>query len=161
MLISKLATKDIEAGEPIGDIRVRLSALTGVEVGGETVVRMIDEFPVLMVAALRADGVTTVRDARELRVKETDRIAVMASELRKLGAEIEERDDGFVIAGPQRLTGATVDGHDDHRVAMSLAVAGLIADGETVVTDAGCIGDSFPGFAETLVECGASIEFAS
>ena len=152
-----LSNRAEQAGEPIGDIRVRKSLLRGVEVGGETVVRMIDEFPILMVAALQAEGETIVRNARELRVKETDRIAVMAQELRKLGAEIEEREDGFRIVGPQKLTGATLDGHDDHRIAMSLTVAGLIADEGTVVGDAACAGDSFPGFAETLVDCGAML----
>lgn len=145
----------LEAGEPIGDIRVQYSELRGTEIGGEVVVRMIDEFPVLMVAALRAEGKTLVRDARELRVKETDRIAVMAGELRKLGAEIEEREDGFRIVGRQNLVGGTADGHDDHRVAMSLAIAGLIAEEMTVVTDAQCASDSFPGFMETLQRLGA------
>lgn len=143
-----------EAGEPIGDIVVRYAGLRGAAIGGEVVVRMIDEFPVLMVAALSAEGETLVRDARELRVKETDRIAVMAAELRKLGAVIEEREDGFRIVGPQQLVGATVDGHDDHRVAMSLTIAGLLADEMTVVTDAKCASDSFPGFAQTLQTLG-------
>lgn len=146
-----------EAGEPVGDIRVQHSALTGAEVGGETVVRMIDEFPALMVAALCAEGRTVVREAGELRVKETDRLAVMTSELTKMGAAITETEDGFIIDGPQPLTGATVDGHDDHRIAMSLTVAGLVADGETVVEDARCAGDSFPGFAALLVSLGANL----
>ena len=146
-----------QAGEPIGDIRVRTSQLRGIEIGGETVVRMIDEFPILMVAALRAEGETLVRDAKELRVKETDRIAVMAAELRKMGAEIEEREDGFRIVGPQSLTGAVVDGHDDHRIAMSLTIAGIISAEGTVVTDAACAGDSFPGFADALINCGARL----
>ena len=148
---------DEQAGEPIGDIRVRTSQLNGIEIGGETVVRMIDEFPILMVAALRAEGETVVRDAKELRVKETDRIAVMARELRKMGAAIEEREDGFRINGPQTLTGAQVDGHDDHRIAMSLTVAGMIAAEGAVVTDAACAGDSFPGFAQTLIGLGAKL----
>lgn len=139
-----------EAGEPVGAIRTKYAPLKGVEVGGETVVRMIDEFPVFMIAALCTEGETVVRDAQELRVKETDRIAVMAGELRKLGAEITETEDGFRITGPQRLTGATVDSHDDHRIAMSMAVAGLIASGETTILDAGCAADSFPGFAATV-----------
>ena len=149
-----ISNRDEQAGEPIGDIRARTSQLKGVDIGGETVVRMIDEFPILMVAALRAEGETVVRDAKELRVKETDRIAVMARELRALGAEIEEREDGFRIKGPQALNGAIVDGHDDHRIAMSLTVAGLLAAEGTLVTDAACAGDSFPGFAETLMSCG-------
>ncbi len=144
-----------QAGEPVGDIQVKSSALRGVDIGGETVVRMIDEFPILMVAATQAEGETIVRDARELRVKETDRIAVMAAELRKLGAVIEEREDGFRIVGPQRLSGGQVDGHDDHRIAMSLTIAGLVAAEGAIVTDAACAADSFPGFAETLAGCGA------
>jgi 3-phosphoshikimate 1-carboxyvinyltransferase len=147
----------MEAGEPVGTVRIRHSTLRATEVGGDTVVRMIDEFPVFMVAALCAEGETVVRDAQELRVKETDRIAVMADELRKFGAEITETDDGFRIKGVQHLKGAIVDGHDDHRVAMSMAIAGLIAEGQTVVTDAKCAGDSFPGFAETLLKLGGQL----
>lgn len=143
-----------EAGESIGDIRVQYSDLQGISIGGDVVVRMIDEFPVLMVAALYSEGETIVRDAKELRVKETDRIAVMAKELRKLGANIEEYEDGFRIIGKQGLMGTTVDGHDDHRIAMSLTIAGLLADEMTVVTDAKCASDSFPGFAETLESLG-------
>lgn len=147
----------LEAGEPVGDIRVKTSELHGIEIGGEVVVRMIDEFPVLMVAALHSAGETLVRDAKELRVKETDRIAVMAKELRKMNVEIEEHEDGFKIKGQHTLTAATVDGHDDHRIAMSLTIAGLMAEGDTLVTDAACAGDSFPGFAETLIDAGANL----
>ncbi len=146
-----------EAGEPAGDVRVRHSELHGTTVSGETVVRMIDEFPVLMVAALRANGRTTVTDAHELRVKETDRLAVMTAELEKLGADITETSDGFVIDGPQVLHGGTVEGHDDHRIAMSLTVAGLVADDVTMVHDAACTADSFPGFAEVLQTLGADV----
>lgn len=148
----------LEAGEPIGDAHVRHSVLRGIEVGGELVVRMIDEFPAFMLAALMAEGETVVRDARELRVKETDRIAVMATELRQLGAVIEEREDGFRVVGPQRLHGAHVEGHDDHRVAMSLAIAGMVAEGETIVHDARCARDSFPGFTATVGGLGGRIE---
>ncbi len=148
----------VQGGEPVGEIRVRHSALKGVEVGGEVVVRMIDEFPVFMIAALAAEGETVVRDAQELRVKETDRIAVMKAELEKLGAIVTETPDGFRIVGPQALKGARVDGHDDHRIAMSMAVAGLIASGETIVTDAKCTADSFPGFASTLAAVQADIQ---
>lgn len=147
----------LEAGEPIGAIHVKSSDLTALSLGGDLVVRMIDEFPILMVAALFANGETIVHDAQELRVKETDRIAVMAQELRNLGAQIQEYEDGFKIKGHQRLTGTTVDGHDDHRVAMSLAIAGLCADEMTVVTDARCTSDSFPNFPETLQKLGGRI----
>jgi 3-phosphoshikimate 1-carboxyvinyltransferase len=147
----------LEAGEPVGTIRIQTAELKGVQVGGEVVVRMIDEFPVFMIAALCAEGETIVRDAKELRVKETDRIAVMAGELRKMGAEIEEREDGFRIIGHQTLTGATVHGHDDHRIAMSMSVAGLVASGTTVVHEIRCAGDSFPGFPQTLAHLGANV----
>jgi 3-phosphoshikimate 1-carboxyvinyltransferase len=152
-----VSDKGLEAGEPAGELRIRHSTLKGVEVGGDTVVRMIDEFPVFMVAALCAEGRTVVRNAEELRVKETDRIKVMAAELKKLGAKITETEDGFIIDGPQKLMGAVVDGHDDHRVAMSMTVAGLIADEQTVVNDSKCAGDSFPGFAETLARLGGQL----
>jgi 3-phosphoshikimate 1-carboxyvinyltransferase len=147
----------LEAGEAVGTIRVRYSRLKGVQVGGKVVVEMIDEFPILMVAALCAEGETIVRDAQELRVKETDRIAVMAAELSILGAKISETPDGFIIKGTQTLRGAVVDGHDDHRIAMSLTVAGLVAEGQTTVLDARCAGDSFPGFSETLAGLGANL----
>ncbi len=133
-------------GEPVADLTVRATELRGVEVGGDTVVRMIDELPILAVAATQAQGETLVRDAAELRVKETDRIATTVAELRRLGAEIEARPDGFVVHGPTRLVGAAVHSHSDHRLAMALAVAGLVASGETVVHDVACIADSFPGF---------------
>lgn len=145
-------------GDPVGRIVVQSAALGKTAVSGDTVVRMIDEFPILMVAALRATGRTEVRDARELRVKETDRIAVMAAELRKMGAVIDAYDDGFAITGPQRLHGAVVDAHDDHRIGMSLAVAGLLAaDGVTVVRGDQCIADSFPGFARIVRALGAKM----
>ena len=146
-----------EAGEPAGTLTVRYSALRGVDIGGELVVRMIDEFPAFMVAAMCAAGRTMVRDAQELRLKETDRLAVMTTELCRLGAQIEEFEDGFAIEGPQALQGADVEGHDDHRIAMSLTLAGMLAQGTTVVHDAACIGDSFPGFAETLQQLGAML----
>jgi 3-phosphoshikimate 1-carboxyvinyltransferase len=145
-----LENERIERGEPEADVTVRTSELTGVEVGGDTVVRMIDEFPVLAVAATQAHGTTRVRDAAELRVKETDRIAVIVTELRKLGAHIDPLPDGFIIQGPTSLHGARVDSHGDHRLAMALAVAGLVAKGETIVENVECIDDSFPRFAELM-----------
>lgn len=147
----------LEGGEPVGTIRVRHSALKGAQVGGTKVVEMIDEFPILMVAATQAEGETIVSDAQELRVKETDRISVMATELRKFGAEITETPDGFVIKGPQKLHAATAEGHDDHRISMSLSVAALVADAQSTVIDARCAGDSFPGFATTMAALGMSI----
>ena len=143
-------------GEPIADITVKSSELRGITVAGDLVVRMIDEFPIFAVLASQAQGETIVREAEELRVKESDRIGSLASELRKLGVEIEERREGFIIAGPTRLRGAVVDSHGDHRLAMSLAVAGLIAEGETTVTRAEAYRESFPNFVELMRGLGAS-----
>jgi 3-phosphoshikimate 1-carboxyvinyltransferase len=143
-----------ESGEPVADLVVgagRAGAeLISTEIGGDEVPRMIDEFPIFAVAATQARGETTVRDAQELRVKESDRIATLAGELRKMGAQIEERADGFAIAGPTPLHGARVSAHNDHRLAMSLAVAGLIARGETIVEGWESVADSFPNFETVL-----------
>jgi 3-phosphoshikimate 1-carboxyvinyltransferase len=147
-----------QGGEPVADLMVRSSELRGVEVSGELVVRMIDEFPILAVAATQAQGETLVRDARELRVKETDRIASVAAELRAMGAPIQEQDDGFVVEGPVPLRGARVHSHGDHRLAMALVIAGLIAEGETVVEEADVFADSFPDFVSLMQELGAEIE---
>jgi 3-phosphoshikimate 1-carboxyvinyltransferase len=147
-----------QGGEPVADLMVRSSELRGVEVRGEVVVRMIDEFPILAVAATQARGETLVRDARELRVKETDRIASVVAELRALGAPIQEQDDGFVVEGPIPLRGARVHSHGDHRLAMALVIAGLVAEGETVVEEADVFADSFPDFVSLMQELGAEIE---
>ena len=150
------AAVDVESqressGEPIADLVARGDrALRGAAIGGDLVPRAIDEFPILAVAATQAAGETVVRDAAELRAKESDRIATLAAELRRLGAEVEERPDGFAILGPTRLRGARVSAHGDHRLAMSLAVAGLIAEGETRIAGWECVADSYPGFAEAL-----------
>jgi len=138
------------SGEPAADLVVQARELRGIEVRGDQVPRMIDEFPILAVVASQAEGTTVVSDAAELRVKETDRIANVAIELRKLGARIEERPDCFVVEGPTRLVGTQVNSHGDHRLAMSLVIAGLVAEGETTIEGAECIADSFPGFEETL-----------
>jgi 3-phosphoshikimate 1-carboxyvinyltransferase len=151
-----LENRRLQGNEPVADLRVSAGQLRGVEVSGETVVRMIDEFPVLAVAATQAHGTTVVRDAAELRVKETDRIATVVTELRKMGAQIEPRPDGFTVTGRSPLYGATVHSHGDHRLAMALAVAGLVAAGETVVQGADCIPDSFPGFETVLAELQAA-----
>jgi len=136
---------------------VRPGPLRAVEIGGELIPRLIDELPILAVVATQAAGVTVIRDAAELRVKETDRIEGIAAPLRRLGARVETRPDGMSIEGPSRLKGALVSGQEDHRLAMSLLVAGLIADGDTLVEGAGFIGDSYPGFVETLRSLGAEL----
>ena len=152
-----LHNERMASGEPVADLNVRASELRGIEVGGDTVVRMIDEFPVLAVLATQAQGQTIVRDAGELRVKETDRIATTVRELRRLGAEIEPQPDGFVVHGPTPLTGSAVHSHGDHRLAMALVVAGLIAARETLVQDVDCIADSFPGFGSTVARLGGQV----
>ncbi len=149
------------AGEPTGDLHVRPAELVGITVQGDQIVTMIDELPVFAVIATQARGDTIVRDAAELRVKETDRIATTVTELRKLGADIEERPDGFIVHGPTPLKGAHVSSHGDHRLAMALTVAGLIADGVTLIEDAACASDSFPGFEETLLRLGAKLDVTS
>lgn len=156
-----ITNQQVTGGELIADLMVDFAELTATDVGGPTVVRAIDEFPIWAVAAGQAAGTSTLRDASELRVKEVDRIAVLAGELRRLGAAIDEHDDGFTVHGPQQLRGAGVDGHDDHRLGMALAVAGLAAEGTTLVHDALCMADSFPGFVETMQQLGASMEWVA
>jgi 3-phosphoshikimate 1-carboxyvinyltransferase len=138
------------SGEPVADLLVRSSSLRGIEIGGELVPRAIDEFPIICVAAACAEGTTVLRDARELRVKETDRIAAMAANLSKAGVDVAETEDGMEITGGARLLGCTADSFGDHRIAMSMLIAGLVAKGETTVTDVGCISTSFPSFTDLL-----------
>jgi len=138
------------SGEPVADLLVRSSALKGIEIGGDVVPRAIDEFPVICVAAALAEGTTVIRDARELRVKETDRIAAMAANLRAAGATITETADGMIIEGTGRLNGVTVESFGDHRIAMSMLVAGLAASGAITVSDTECIATSFPTFTALL-----------
>jgi 3-phosphoshikimate 1-carboxyvinyltransferase len=146
-------------GELVGELAILHADLHAVEVGGDTVVRAIDEFPIFAVLATQAHGATVVRDAAELRVKESDRIASVATELRKMGAKVEERPDGMTITGPVKLRGAEVECHRDHRLAMALAVAGLVANGPTVVKGAQAINDSFPGFVEAMRKLGAQMRW--
>ncbi len=141
-------------GEPVGDIVVEHALLHGIEVSGSIVPRMIDELPVLALAAACAQGSTIVRDAAELRHKESDRIDTVSRELTALGAQIQPTEDGFIIEGVGQLQGATVQSYGDHRLAMTLAIAGLVAHGETTIHDAECIPDSFPGFSEILDRLG-------
>jgi 3-phosphoshikimate 1-carboxyvinyltransferase len=142
-------TREI-GGEPVADIVACSSSLKGIEIDPSWVPKTIDEFPILAVAAACAEGETVVRGAAELRVKESDRIATMAAELTRMGAEVEERPDGMVIRGGRPLAGAVCASHGDHRVAMALAVAGLVASGETRVTGSECIETSYPGFERSL-----------
>ncbi len=146
------------SGEPVGDLVVQASRLRATRVGGEQVVRMIDEFPIFAVAAACAEGVTAVTDASELRLKESDRIAGLCAELRRLGVNAEERPDGFAITGGALPGGAAVDPHGDHRLAMSLAVAGLAAQRPVTVGGAEIMDESFPEFVPVLRELGARLE---
>jgi len=144
--VIQLANERAEAGEPVADIRVVGGTLKGIDVGPEWTARTIDEYPVLAVAAALADGVTTFSAVKELRYKESDRIAAMTEGLRRLGVEVEEREDGMTIQGGSRLSSAKVRSFGDHRVAMALAIAGLSTDGGMEIDDADCVDISFPGF---------------
>ncbi len=136
--------------EPVASVRVTGGPLSGVEISPEEVPVLLDEIPVLAVAAAMATGTTTVRGAAELRHKESDRIASTVENLRAMGAKVEETPDGFVIEGTGRLTGAGINTRGDHRIAMAFAIAGLIADGDTTLDDVGCISISYPGFMEIV-----------
>jgi 3-phosphoshikimate 1-carboxyvinyltransferase len=144
----------VEGGERVGDVTVRSSRLRGTVLEGALIPRAIDEVPVLALAAAVADGDTIVRDAAELRVKETDRIATTSTELGRLGARIEPTADGMVIygGGLSPLRGARCDSHGDHRLAMTLAVAGLLAGGETVIDNAHAVDVSYPAFWHDLAQ---------
>jgi 3-phosphoshikimate 1-carboxyvinyltransferase len=137
-------------GEPVADIIVKSSKLKGISISGAIIPRLIDEIPILTVAASLAEGRTEIREAKELRVKETDRIKSMAAELNKMGAKVIELEDGLIIDGVKSLTGAEVNSYNDHRTAMSLAIAGLVAKGKTKINNTACINTSFPKFKETL-----------
>ena len=138
------------SGEPVADVLVRHSRLRAIDIHGDMVPRAIDEFPVISVAAALAEGTTTIREAQELRVKETDRIAAVVDELTKLGGQVEARSDGMVIKGVERLNGGRVSSRGDHRIAMSMAVAALSAAGDVTIEDTGCTETSFPGFWELI-----------
>lgn len=138
------------SGEPVADILVRSSRLKGYAIAGSVVPRAIDEFPAICVAAACAEGTTTIREARELRVKETDRISAMTANLRTLGVPVEECDDGMTINGVERLSGGSVESFGDHRIAMSLAVAALVSTDGITIADTGCVATSFPTFFPLL-----------
>ena len=140
----------VHGGEPIADLHVKSAPLRGISLNGDLIPAIIDEVPVLAVAATLASGRTEIRDAGELRVKETDRIDAMVKNLRSMGVEIEEFEDGFTITGTDRLKGAYVDSFDDHRIAMAMGIAGLCATEQTRIKNAECAAVSFPGFWELL-----------
>ena len=146
----ELVNRRIEGGEPVADILVRSGDLAGTEVGGDVIPRVIDELPVIAVAACFARGKTTIRDAGELRVKESDRISTTVAQLSRMGARIEELPDGMVIDGTGRLTGAECTSDGDHRIAMAMGIAGLLAGGTTVVDEAEAASISYPTFWDEI-----------
>lgn len=137
-------------GEPAADLLVRSSSLKGVIIGGEVVPRAIDEFPIIAVAAACAEGETIIRDAGELRVKESDRITAIATNLRAAGVSVEETPDGMIITGGTPLNGCSAESRGDHRIAMAMLIAGLAAGSDITVNDTECIATSFPTFFSLL-----------
>lgn len=140
--------------EPVCDLTVRASALHGTTIGGELIPRLIDELPVLAVAAAFAEGETRIRDAQELKVKESNRIAAMVAELSRAGADVEETEDGMIIRGGRPLHGARFETYHDHRIAMSMAVCALGCTGASEITDPGVVAISYPNFFDTLARLG-------
>jgi 3-phosphoshikimate 1-carboxyvinyltransferase len=140
----------IKSNEPQADLEIEYSELKGIEIMPEEVPFLIDELPLIALVATQAQGKTIVSGAKELRVKETDRLKAIVSELKKMGANIKEKEDGFIVVGPSKLQGAACESFDDHRIAMSLAIAALLAEGKTVIKNSECIDISFPGFENTL-----------
>ncbi len=137
-------------GEPVADLVVRHSDLNGTEIGGDIIPTLIDELPMIAVLACFANGQTIIRDAAELKVKESNRIDVMVDNLTRMGADISATADGMIINGGKPLRGAVIESKDDHRIAMSLAIASLMAEGETTILNAECVTISYPGFYNDL-----------
>ncbi len=146
----RIVAQPEEGGEPLADISVQQSRLKSMSARGELIPRAIDEIPIVAVLATQAQGETVIADAAELRLKESDRLSALCEELTKMGARLSERPDGLVIQGPTSLTGARVHSHGDHRLAMSLAVAALVAKGPTTIEDTACVDTSFPTFWSLL-----------
>lgn len=145
------------SGERVGEIVIKHQTTRGTELRGDLIVRSIDEIPILCALAALSEGETTIREAAELRVKESDRIAVMVDMLRAFGVECEEHSDGMTIVGGARLRGATLNSHHDHRIAMTGAILGMAAEGETIVNDTECVETSFPSFVPLFRSLGAEI----
>lgn len=146
----QIDNKREKCGEKVGDIHVQASPLHGSTISGADIPRLIDEIPILAVAACFAEGTTIIKDAQELKVKESNRIQTVVTELKKLGANIEETEDGMVIHGGHSLQGTTIESYQDHRIAMSMAIAGLCASGTTTIQNGECVDISFPGFYSLL-----------
>ncbi|KAA3648050.1 MAG: 3-phosphoshikimate 1-carboxyvinyltransferase [Chloroflexi bacterium] len=146
--------------EAVGDVTIRSSPLSGVEVGGDVVVRMIDEFPVFGIAAAYASGTTRVRDAEELRYKESDRVTTLCNGLKHFGVDVQEHPDGFTVQGGAALRGGEIDAGKDHRLGMSLSLLGLLTDGPISVSGAEIIQQSFPDFGTVLEQLGAQVNWS-
>lgn len=146
----RVSNESTAGGEPIGDLTVHPAELTGITIRGALIPRLIDEIPILAVAGALAHGKTVIRDAQELRLKECDRIQAMVTNLRSLGGDVEEFDDGLAITGGRSLTGTDVGSFGDHRIAMAMGIAGLVAHGQTRIHDAEVASVSFPEFWVTL-----------
>lgn len=144
----------IISGEILGDVSVESDGLKGVEIGGDLIPRLIDEIPVLAVAGAMAEGQTVIRDAGELKVKESNRLQAIATELTRFGADIRETEDGLLIKGAKKYQGAVCESYHDHRIAMACTLMGLVAAGTTVVKNPECINISFPGFPARLAQIG-------
>lgn len=142
-------------GEPVADLLVKSSSLHGITIGGDIIPALIDELPVIAVMAAAAEGTTVIKDAAELKVKESDRIAVVTKNLSSMGCDITATDDGMIITGRNTLHGAVIDSHRDHRIAMSFAIAAMIADGKTEIKDAECVKISYPDFYRDLAALAA------
>ena len=149
-----LLNKNTDSGEPTADILVKSSTLHGTEIGGSIIPTLIDELPVIAAMACFAEGETVIRDAGELKVKESNRIEVMVRNLSAMGADVTETEDGMIIRGGRTLHGAVIDSKLDHRIAMTFAVAGLCAEGETQIKGAECVNISYPGFYQDLERLG-------
>ncbi|NEU31144.1 3-phosphoshikimate 1-carboxyvinyltransferase [bacterium LRH843] len=147
-----ISNERIAGGEPIADITIATSSLKGIEISGEIIPRLIDEIPVIAVLATQAEGTTVIRDAEELKVKETNRIDTVVSELKKLGATIEATEDGMIITGKSSLSGATVSSYGDHRIGMAMGIAGLIAEGKVEIERSEAISISYPNFFDHIDE---------
>ena len=146
----EIADEALVNNEPRAQITIKSSSLQSTTLSGPIIPRVIDEIPIIAVAATQAHGTTIIKDARELRVKESDRIAAIVNNLKRMKADVREKQDGFVIKGPTPLKGANINSYGDHRIAMAFSIAALIAEGETVIDDIECINISFPGFYESL-----------
>jgi len=146
-------------GEPVADIEVKYAPLKGTEIGGDIIPRLIDEIPIIAVLASQAEGETVIRDAAELKVKETNRIDTVATELGKMNVQVTPTDDGMIIKGKNSLQGAVCNSHGDHRIGMSIAIAALIAQGETHIEHAEAINVSFPGFFSILQKISESTSY--